>query len=83
MAFLTHKRQRPDSDDDEIDASTIFKAQENFARFLIIESTNKDKPITSLTPFVIEKQIEALTGTAKSVEKIKKKTKKKKTLLDE
>ena len=67
MATLTNKRPRSDSDGDEIDTSTIFRSQENFAKFLIIESTNKDKPITSLSPFVIEKQIEALIGTVKSV----------------
>ena len=59
MATLTHKRPRSDSDNDEIDTSTIFRTQENFAKFLIIQSTNKDKPITSLSPFVIEKQIES------------------------
>ena len=55
MATLTTKRPRSDSDNDEIDTSTIFKTQKNFAKFLIIESRNKDKPITSLSPFVIEK----------------------------
>ena len=77
MPSLIHKRQRPDSDDDETDASFIFKTQEHFARYLIIESTNQDKLITSLSPFVIEKQIEALIGMAKSVKKLKKKKKKK------
>ena len=72
MASLTHKRQRPDSDDDEIYASFIFKTKEYFARYLIIESANKDKPITSLSSFVIKKQKEALIGTAKSVKKLKK-----------
>ena len=43
MACSTHKRQRPDSDDDEHEASTIFTSQENFARYLIIESKNKKK----------------------------------------
>ena len=74
MATLTHKRLRPDSDDDELDASTIFTTQENFARYLIIESTNNETPITSLSPFVIEKQIEALIGTPKSVKKLKNQT---------
>ena len=32
MATLTHKRQRSDSDNDEIDTSTIFRTQENFAK---------------------------------------------------
>ena len=72
MASSTLKRLRPDSDDDEHEASTIFTSQENFARYLIIESKNKEKPVTSLTPFVIEKQIESMIGTAKSVKKFKK-----------
>ena len=71
MAFSTLKRLRPDSDDDEHGASTIFTSQENFARYLIIESKNKEKPVTSLSPFVIEKQIESMIGTAKSVKKLK------------
>ena len=74
MATLTNKRPRSDSDGDEIDTSTIFRSQENFAKFLIIESTNKDKPITSLSPFVIEKQIEALIGTVKSVKRLRNQT---------
>ena len=73
MDHLTNKRQRPDSDD-EIDTSTLFRTQDNFAKFLIIESTNKEKPITSLSPFVIEKQIEAIIGTPKSVKKLRNQT---------
>ncbi|MCG8070208.1 MAG: hypothetical protein JAY84_20385 [Candidatus Thiodiazotropha taylori] len=70
-----NKRQRPDSnDDDEHIATTIFTSQESFARFLIIKSKDEDKPITSLSPFVIEKQIEASIGTAKSVKKLKNET---------
>ena len=71
MSSSTLKRLRPDSDDDEHEASTIFTSQENFARYLIIESKNKEKPVTSLSPFVIEKQIESMIGTAKSVKKLK------------
>ena len=48
--------------------------QENFARYLIIESKNKEKPVTSLSPFVIEKQIESTIGTAKSVKKLNQRT---------
>ena len=70
MDSIAHKRQRPDSDDD-IDASTLFRAQENFPKFIIIESTNKETQVTSLSPFVIEKQIESMIGTPKSVKKLK------------
>ena len=68
MASSTLKRLRPVSDDDEHEASTIFTSQENFARYLIIESKNKEKPVTSLSPFVIEKQIESM------IENLKKQT---------
>ena len=71
MASSTHKRLGPDSDDDELDASAIFKTQDNFARYLIIQSKKEDKPVTSLSPFVIEKQIEAAIGRPKSVKKLK------------
>ena len=74
MASSTLKRLRPDSDDDELSASAIFTSHENFARYMTIKSTNPEKPITSLSPFVIEKQIEAQIGTAKSVKKLKNQT---------
>ena len=38
---------------------------------MIIQSKKEDKPVTSLSPFVIEKQIEAAIGTPKSVKKLK------------
>ena len=74
MATLTNKRPRSDSDNDEIDTSTIFRTQENFIKFLIMESKNTEKPITSPSPFVIEKQMEALIGTPKSVKKMRNQT---------
>ena len=39
-------------------------------QFLVIKSV-ETKPITSLSPFIIEKQIESLIGTPKSVKKLK------------
>ena len=74
MASSTNKRQRSDYDDEDFSASAMFTTQENFARFIIITSKNKDKPVTSLSPFVIEKQLESTIGTAKSVKKLKNET---------
>ena len=68
-----NKRQRHDSDDDP-NTSAYFKSIDNFARFLIIKSDEGEDPITNLSPFVIEKQIEAILGTPKSVKKLKNKT---------
>ena len=71
LSRTTQKRQRPDSDtDDEIFTSSIYKTADNFAKFLVIKS-EEQKPITSLSPFIIEKQIEALIGTPKTVKKLK------------
>ena len=65
LSRTTQKRQRPDSDtDDEISTSSIYKTADNFAIFLVIKS-DEQKPITSLSPFIIEKQIEAHIGTPK------------------
>ena len=74
MSSSTNKRQRSDYDDEDFSASAMFTTQENFARFIIITSKNKDKPVTSLSPFVIEKQLESTIGTAKSVKKLKNET---------
>ena len=60
-----------DSSEDDTQPTTFtFKANENFAKFLVI-SSKEDKPITSLSPFIIEKQTESLIGTPKNVKKLK------------
>ena len=56
-----------DSSEDETQPLTFtFKANENFANFLVIQS-KEEKQITSLSPFihVIEKQIGSIIGTPK------------------
>ena len=52
----------------------MYKPSDNFAKFLVIKSDNLEHPITSLSPFIIEKQIETLIGTPKTVKKLKNKT---------
>ena len=60
-----------DSSEDETQPMTFtFKANENFAKFLLIQS-KEEKQITSLSPFIIEKQIESIIGTPKNVKKLK------------
>ena len=43
-----------------------FKANENFAKFLVSQS-KEEKQITSLSQFIIEKQIESIIDTPKNV----------------
>ena len=62
-----------DSSEEETQPLTfVFKTNENFPKFLVI-SSKEEKQITTLSPFIIEKQLESLIGTPKNVKKIKKK----------
>ena len=82
MASVSIKRPRPcqnDKDDDSVTPNFVFSGNDTFSRFLVIQSQDGSDPVTSLSPFIIEKQIESLIGTPKSV----KKTLKNKTLLVE
>ena len=69
------KRILQTESDDDPDQSPhfVFKSNETFAKFLVIQSL-EEKAVTSLSPFVTEKQIESLIGTPKSVKKLKNKT---------
>ena len=77
MASVSIKRPRPcqnDIDDDLATPNFVFSGNDTFPRFLVIQCQDGSNPVTSLSPFVIEKQIESLIGTPKSVKKLKNKT---------
>ena len=65
MASL--QKQKRTYNDFEIDLDSNVQTQ-NYSKFLTIKSL-EDKPITSLSPFIIEKQIESIIGTPKTVKK--------------
>ena len=58
-----------DSDDDLSDKS--FSSQNSFPSFIVIESEDESKPMSKVSPFIIEKQIQSILGTPKSVKKLK------------
>ena len=65
----TRKRilQTNESDDDADQSSHfVFKSNDSFPKFLVVQS-QEEKAVTSLSPFVIEKQVESLIGTPKPV----------------
>ena len=45
--------------------------EDNWPHFLIIESSNKDRPVTTISPFVIDKTIKGWTGSVKQVRKLR------------
>ena len=57
-------REQVDSDSDNGQSTS------SFPRFLIIESSKPDQPLTKLSPFVIEKVLVSLAGSPKSVKKL-------------
>ena len=72
MATSTHKRLRPDSDDDELNAQQLTsQPTANGARFLIVKSDEKDRKVSDLSPFAIEKSIQAIAGHPKSINRLK------------
>ena len=68
MEQQTKKRTREqvDTDSDNDQGPSL----STFPRFLIIESTKQDQPLTKLSPFVIEKVLVSLAGSPKSVKKL-------------
>lgn len=43
----------------------------NWAHFLVIQSNDQNRPVTVLSPFVIDKTIKACAGTVKGVKKLR------------
>ena len=66
MDHQTKKRSREQIDSD----SENGQSTSSFPRFLIIESSKPDQPLTKLSPFVIEKVLVSLAGSPKSVKKL-------------
>ena len=58
--------QTESDDDTEQNPHFVFKGHDSLARFLVIKS-EEEKAVLSLSPFVIEKQMESIIGTPKSV----------------
>jgi len=74
MAHKTTKRIREDNEDDspnEKEFSELNLMNNNWPHFLVIESNDHSRPVTSLSPFVIDKSLKACAGTVKSVKKLR------------
>ena len=70
------KRSKRSLSDDESENTlrtplSIHQQTNNFPKFIIVQAINNDKPITSLSPFVIEKQVSSIIGTAKSIKSLR------------
>ena len=50
--------------------STKDTASQHFPRFILVESKEENKPVTSLSPFVIQKVIQSIAGEPENIKKL-------------
>ena len=61
-----------DSDSEtEIPSPSSISNSFNFPHFIVIQLQDPSKPVSKLSPFIIEKQLSSILGTPKSVKKLK------------
>jgi hypothetical protein len=74
MASNTQNRSKRPKPESSPEASSpdieITQTVTHWPRFLVIEAIDKSKPVSSLSPFVIEKTLKGLIGETKSVKKL-------------
>ena len=66
--------KRPFSESDSETDQTYFRPSSSpihFPRFIVIESLDSSNPVTKLSPFIVEKQLQSILGTPKSVKKLR------------
>jgi len=55
----------------ELSTNLIFPSKnENWQRFILLESLSIDSPLTKLSPFAIQKGITGIAGTVKDIKKL-------------
>ena len=71
MAPQNNKRRLVEDDDSESDS----ERRDNWAKYIILSTIDEDeKPVTKLSPFVIEKTLKGIIGEAQSIKKMKNET---------
>ena len=68
----SNKRKISDSSDDEcLPTKILNKSPDNFPKFIVLKSLNEEKPLTKISPFIIQKTIQSVAGEVKKVSKLK------------
>ena len=66
---MDHQNKKQNRDQLDADFDNTHSTDSVFPRFLIIDSTSPDQPLSKLSPFVMEKVLVCLAGSPKSVKK--------------
>ena len=64
-----NKRTRPNDNDTDSDSETCASTPE-WPRFLVVQFTDPETPLSKLSPFAIQKAIEGIAGEPKSVRRL-------------
>ena len=66
------RRLEPSSSDDEsIPSKIVNRNPDSFAKFIVLTSLDKEKPLTKISPFAIQKTIQSVSGDVKKVTKMR------------
>ena len=72
MAPTNKKRLRDNDQDSDSDSENERSYNcNNWPRFLVVESSNDDLPLSKLSPFAVQKGFQAVAGTLKNIKRLR------------
>ena len=68
-----NKRLRDNDQDSDTDSDNerSYNSCNNWPRFLVVESSSDDLPLSKLSPFAVQKGFQAVAGTLKSIKRLR------------
>ena len=64
------KRLRNNDQDSDFENERSYNSCNNWPRFLVVESSSDDLPLSKLSPFAVQKGLQAVAGTLKSIKRL-------------
>jgi len=73
MAPINKKRLRDIDQDLDSDSENkrSYNSYNNWPRFLVVESSSDDLPLSKLSPFTVQKGFQEVAGTLKSIKRLR------------
>ena len=74
MARINKNKRLRDNDQDsdtDSDNERSYNSCNNWPRFLLVESSSDDLPLSKLSPFAVQKGFQAVAGTLKSIKRLR------------
>ena len=68
-----NKRLRDNDQDSDTDSDNerSYNSCKNWLRFLVVESSSDDLPLSKLSPFAVQKGFQAVAGTLRSIKRLR------------